>query len=216
LLPHHARLFEHCSRNKGPSAARILSSPIVSEEFLWQWNRRQEVFRDYADAGERILLEKYLNFNMQSQSEGWSSRTRKAAAWKIPGSEPLQPDFDFDLGQLGGIVFECAHQLLMDLFWIPILSARKPDDKSLFLFLHLSSLTDFINYPKWSKPVPFPDFLSRNRLSQFTCQSYALCSSKWGSLWAVERIEMGGGRGLSGHPRIIFYENWEILNSCQF
>jgi hypothetical protein len=34
LLPQHARLFEHHSRNEGPSAARMFLSLILSEEFL--------------------------------------------------------------------------------------------------------------------------------------------------------------------------------------
>jgi hypothetical protein len=38
-------------------------------------------------------------------------------------------------------------------FWSPSFQPEKFDDKSLFLLLHLSSLTDFVNYPNWSTPV---------------------------------------------------------------
>jgi hypothetical protein len=99
---------------------------------------------------------------------------------KIPGFEPLQPGFD--LRQPVGIVPEYARQLLVALFRSLSFQLEKLDDKSLFLFLHLLSLTDFVNYPNWPKPVSLPDFLSGNRLSQFTSQSYVLCCSRLGSL----------------------------------
>jgi hypothetical protein len=78
----------------------------------------------------------------------------------------------------------------MDLFRSPSFQPEKLDDTFLFLSLHRSSLTDFVNYPNWSKLISLPDFLSGNRLSQFPSQSYALCSSRLGSLWETERIEM--------------------------
>jgi hypothetical protein len=34
LLPQHARVFEHRSRNEELSAARIFSSPILAEKFI--------------------------------------------------------------------------------------------------------------------------------------------------------------------------------------
>jgi hypothetical protein len=35
LLPHHTKRFEHRWRNERPSAGRLFSSRILSEEFLW-------------------------------------------------------------------------------------------------------------------------------------------------------------------------------------
>jgi hypothetical protein len=103
-----------------------------------------------------------------------------------------------------GIVPECDHQLLMDLCRFPSFQLEKLEDKSLFLFLHLWSLMDFVKYPNWSKPVSLSDFLSGNRLSQFTSHSYALCHSRLGSLWEVERIEMGEGPG-TFWTRVLFW-----------
>jgi hypothetical protein len=51
----------------------------------------------------------------------------------------------------------------VSLFRSPSFQPDKFDDKSLLLFLHLSSWTDFVNYPNWSEPVSLLDFLSGNR-----------------------------------------------------
>jgi hypothetical protein len=74
-LPQQARLFKNHSRNEGPRAARIFSFPILSEDFLWQYRSWQEVLRDYASTCERTLFEKCLN--LSSQSDEWSSRTKR-------------------------------------------------------------------------------------------------------------------------------------------
>jgi hypothetical protein len=83
----------------------------------------------------------------------------------------------------------------MDLFRSPSFQPEKLTDKSLFLFLHLLSLTDFVNCPNWSKPVLLPDFLSGNRLWQVPSHSYVSCSSRLEVLSEVEHIVMGAGGG---------------------
>jgi hypothetical protein len=87
---------------------------------------------------------------------------------------------------------------LMDFFRFPSFQPEQLDDKSLFLFLHLWSITDFVNYPNWSKPVSLPGLLSGHRLWQFASQIYAFDYLRLGSLWEVGHIEIGGG------PRIFW------------
>jgi hypothetical protein len=121
---------------------RLFFSQFSLKNFFDNRSSRQEVLRAYTGTYERILLEKCLN--LRSQSEGGRPH-EEGHYMKDPGSESLQPGFD--LRQLVSIILECVYQLVMDLFRSPSFHPEKPDGKSLFLFLHLSSLTDFVNHP---------------------------------------------------------------------
>jgi hypothetical protein len=94
----NTRDFLSITQRMRDRAPREFSHPQFSlKNFFDSGSSHQEVFCDYPGTCERILLAKCLNLHLRSESEGWSSSTRKVTAWKIPGSEPLQPDFDLGI-----------------------------------------------------------------------------------------------------------------------
>jgi hypothetical protein len=62
---------------------------------------------------------------------------------QLPFVTLLEPDFD--LGPAAHISSEYGYEFLMDLFWVLVLHPEIFDEESLPIFLHLSSITYFVN-----------------------------------------------------------------------
>jgi hypothetical protein len=90
---------------------------------------------------------------------------------------------------------ECDYEFLMDLFWAPVLHPEICDEESLFLFLHSSSITYFVNLINPEPFILFGNSISRRSWPWFRLHGRRLWYGKYESAWKAARGEIAGGPG---------------------
>jgi hypothetical protein len=128
-------------RKWGTQRRANFSIPALSEKFL--------SVSAYSSGSVAQALEHWQKDTFEETPQIGAPRSRAAVRCvehpyrKVAVSKILEPDFD--LRPAERISSECGHELLIDLFRAPVLHPEIFDKESLFLFLHPSSITCFVN-----------------------------------------------------------------------